>query len=99
MKYTAFKKLIVEIIPESTMSAGGIDTSAAQKNSLYAKGKVISGHLFKIEPADRATSQWPSDNIPDIKEGDTVLFSKSAPHLNGQLYFLDEIHVLAIAED
>lgn len=100
MNYKAFKRLVVEIIPEATetVSLGGIHLpESAQKHSPHAKGKVISGFFLREgeAPKDRING----DGNAFIEPGDTILFSKSAPNENQRTYFLDEVHVLAIVED
>lgn len=99
MKYRSFRRLVVQLIPEATMSPGGIDTSAAQQSRRQqGLGKVLDGQFYKTPPADRATAQWPSDSVPDVKPGDTVVFSLSAPR-EGMVYFLSEEQVYAVLND
>jgi co-chaperonin GroES (HSP10) len=101
MKYKSFRRLVVQIIPEpqEEISPGGIITRTSQELKNIAHGKVLSGQLYKSTPADRATSQWPSDSIPDVKPGDTVAFSKAGAMNDGKgCYFLSSEQVLAVVE-
>lgn len=76
------------------MSAGGIDLSAAQRHKLHARGKVLSGEMgSKPDPVNYLPM------VPEIKEGDIVLFSMGAPNEDQRYYFCSEDHILAIVED
>lgn len=100
MKYKAFKRLVVQIIPEpdiEEVSPGGIikpRTATEPKNIAF--GKVLDGTFFRVETETCTKSH--AEAL--VKPGDTVAFSKAgALNDKGLYYFLSEEQVLAVVED
>ena len=101
MKYRAFKRLIVERIPEPTelRTEGGLYYSPSAENKSYvARGRVLDGRLWKMEASARMASDDLGDRIASVGEGMEIIFSLSAP-TDGRVYFVDESNVYGIVDN
>jgi co-chaperonin GroES (HSP10) len=100
MKYRAFTRLIVQLIPEAQeeVSPGGIhlpESFHQPRNIAY--GKVLDG--FFAREGEVPTERIDGNGLSFIERGDTIAFSKAGAMNDGKgIFFLTADQVLAVVE-